>query len=184
MCCLETNHHCILTCFLPFSLSSYRHHHRFYNPSPFAVIADEYLDQFVRTFPIIILPLVTPIDMDVLFAIFATVFYGYGVYLHWGYESPFLPAHNPVLNTAYHHYTHHALSVKNHALYTGFFFKLWDQLCGTESAAPCACVRCRPVRSKADWEALEKPDYSGLWSLQWWLTTDSKTLDGVTKKSE
>jgi Delta7-sterol 5-desaturase len=91
----------------------HRHHHRFYNPSPFAVIADEYLDQFVRTLPIVILPLVTPINMDLLFAIFATLFYGYGVYLHWGYESPLLSAHNPVFNTAYHHYTHHALSVKN-----------------------------------------------------------------------
>lgn len=26
----------------------HRAHHKFYNPSPFAVIADEYLDQFVR----------------------------------------------------------------------------------------------------------------------------------------
>ncbi len=91
----------------------HRHHHRFYNPSPFAVIADEYLDQFVRTLPMVILPLVTPINMDLLFAIFATLFYGYGVYLHWGYESPYLSAHNPVFNTAYHHYTHHAVSVKN-----------------------------------------------------------------------
>eukprot|EP01037_Dinobryon_pediforme_P024406 gene24406-26193_t len=54
------------------------HHHRFYNPSPFAVIADEYLDQFVRTWPMVILPAITPINMDLLFVIFATLFYGYG----------------------------------------------------------------------------------------------------------
>jgi len=92
--------------------SIHRHHHMFYNPSPFAVIADEYLDQFVRTLPMVILPLVTPINMDLLFAIFATLFYGYGVYLHWGYESTWLSAHNPVFNTAYHHYIHHAISAK------------------------------------------------------------------------
>ena len=85
----------------------------FYNPSPFAVIADEYLDQFVRTLPMVILPYVMPINMDLLFAIFATLFYAYGVYLHWGYESKYLTAHNPVFNTAYHHYMHHAVSAKN-----------------------------------------------------------------------
>ena len=90
--------------------SVHRHHHKFFNPSPFAVIADEYVDQFVRTWPMIILPLLMPINMDILFAIFATLFYGYGVYLHWGYESTLLTAHNPIFNTAYHHYTHHAVS--------------------------------------------------------------------------
>lgn len=104
--------------------SVHKHHHRFYNPSPFAVIADEYLDQFVRTWPMIILPLITPINMDLLFAIFALLFYGYGVYLHWGYETTLLSAHNPIFNTAYHHYVHHAISAKNRAIYTGFFFKL------------------------------------------------------------
>ena len=91
----------------------HKHHHKFFNPSPFAVIADEYVDQFVRTLPMIILPLMMPINMDLLFAIFATLFYGYGVYLHWGYESTVLTAHNPVFNTAYHHYTHHAISSMN-----------------------------------------------------------------------
>lgn len=91
----------------------HRHHHKFYNPSPFAVIADEYLDQFVRTWPMVIIPAITPTNMDLLFAIYVTLFYGYGVYLHWGYESPLLSTHNPIFNTAYHHYMHHAISVKN-----------------------------------------------------------------------
>ena len=98
---------------LSFFWQVHRHHHRFYNPSPFAVIADEYLDQFVRTWPMVILPALTPINMDLLFAIFVTLFYGYGVYLHWGYESKYLSAHNPIFNTAYHHYIHHAISIKN-----------------------------------------------------------------------
>lgn len=90
----------------------HRHHHMFYNPSPFAVIADEYIDQFVRTLPMVILPWIMPINIDLLFAIFATLFYGYGVYLHWGYETKYLTAHNPIFNTAYHHYMHHAYSAK------------------------------------------------------------------------
>ena len=92
--------------------SIHRHHHMFFNPTPFAVIADEYADQFVRTLPMVILPLVMPINMDLLFGIFASLFYGYGVYLHWGYESTWLSAHNPIFNTAYHHYTHHAIAAK------------------------------------------------------------------------
>lgn len=47
----------------PFFWSIHKHHHRFYNPTPFAVIADEYLDQFVRTWPMVILPLLTPINL-------------------------------------------------------------------------------------------------------------------------
>jgi lathosterol oxidase len=84
----------------------------FYNPTPFAVIADEYLDQFVRTLPLVILPLALPINMDLMFLIYSTLFYGYGVYLHWGHESSLLSAHNPIFNTAYHHYIHHAVSAK------------------------------------------------------------------------
>lgn len=95
-----------------FFWSIHRHHHMFYNPTPFAVIADEYLDQFVRTLPLVVLPLMMPINMDLMFALFSTLFYGYGVYLHWGYETTMLSAHNPILNTAYHHYIHHAISVK------------------------------------------------------------------------
>lgn len=85
----------------------HKHHHVFYNPTPFAVIADELVDQFVRSLPMVILPALIPINIDLLFAIFSTLFYGYGVYLHWGYESPYLSAHNPIFNTSYHHYSHH-----------------------------------------------------------------------------
>ncbi len=98
---------------MDFFWAIHRHHHKFYNPSPFAVIADEYLDQFVRTWPMVIIPLITPTNMDLLFVVYAILFYGYGVYLHWGYESPLLSTHNPIFNTAYHHYMHHAISVKN-----------------------------------------------------------------------
>ena len=100
-----------------FFWSVHKHHHSFYNPSPFAVIADEWLDQFVRTWPILIIPLLIRTNMDLLFAIFASLFYGYGVYLHCGYELPGLSAHNPIFNTSYHHYTHHAISAKGRYIY-------------------------------------------------------------------
>lgn len=88
----------------------HKHHHKFYNPSPYAVIADEWTDQFNRTLPLIIIPMLINTNMDLLFSIFTFLFYGYGVYLHCGYESSYLTAHQPIFNTSYHHYTHHAIS--------------------------------------------------------------------------
>ena len=46
---------------------AHRIHHRFSNPTPFGVIDDDYLDQFVRPFPLIILPVIMPINLDLLF---------------------------------------------------------------------------------------------------------------------
>ena len=189
-----------------FLWSIHRHHHMFFNPSPFAVIADEYLDQFVRTLPMVILPFVLPINMDMMFAIFAALFYGYGVYLHLGYEVEWLSAHNPILNTSYHHYMHHAISAKNRynlllpyifyyinefhlilciyrPIYTGFFFKLWDQLFQTEYTEPCQCVHCRPARTLKMWEEVEKPDYSVLLSPRWWLLSSTRNADISKSKS-
>lgn len=171
----EYIYHCFGHAFT-FFWQVHRHHHRFYNPSPFAVIADEYLDQFVRTWPMIILPAITPINIDLLFVIFATLFYGYGVYLHWGYESQYLSAHNPIFNTAYHHYIHHAISAKGRTIYTGFFFKLWDNVFQTTNPSPCSCYECRPRRSKSQWTKTQKHDYSVLLSASWWLNTDSNIL--------
>ena len=96
----------------------------FYNPSPFAVIADEYIDQFVRSTPLLVIPLVMPTNMDLLYGIYAAFFYGYGIYLHWGFESDLLPADHPIMNTSFQHYAHHAISIKNKPYHTGFFFKV------------------------------------------------------------
>lgn len=149
----------------------HKHHHAFYNPSPFAVIADDWPDQLVRTLPMAILPTLMPINMDLLFAIFATLFYGYGVYLHFGYETKYLSAHNPIFNTSYHHYQHHAVSVIGKPVYTGFFFKIWDYLFDTNSPNPCQCVECRPKRTEKQWKETLKPDYSILLSPSWWINT-------------
>jgi len=148
--------------------SIHKHHHMFYNPTPFAVIADEYLDQFIRTLPMVIIPYFMKTNMDLLFAIFAILFYGYGVYLHWGYESITLTAHNLIFNTSYHHYTHHKEGGQNTILFTGFFFKLWDQIFLTNQYN-CQCYLCRPKRSKSEFEKITKPDYSVLLSFDFWL---------------
>ena len=68
----------------PFFWSQHRPHHVFYNPSPFAVIADDMLDQFVRSAPLLLLPLLVPVNIDLLFFTFVGFFYLYGTYLHWG----------------------------------------------------------------------------------------------------
>lgn len=155
--------------------SQHKPHHAFANPSPFAVIADDHLDQFIRSMPMLILPLVMPINMDLLFLTYGAFFYGYGVYLHWGYELPWLDAHHPVINTSFQHYLHHAKSTVNKPLHTGFFFKIWDQLAGsTYQAGPaeCLCAKCcraRGERTREQFEALERPDYSVLLKPSFWL---------------
>lgn len=47
--------------------SVHKYHHQFFNPTPFAVIADEYLDQLVRASPLLFLPAMMPLNMDLLF---------------------------------------------------------------------------------------------------------------------
>ena len=45
--------------------------------------------------------------MDMLFAQYVIFFYGYGTYLHLGFELPSIPADHWLLNTSYQHYLHH-----------------------------------------------------------------------------
>ena len=82
----------------------HKHHHTFYNPSPFAVIADEAPDQIVRASPLLWIPQLIPTNQDLIFFQFVLFFYLYGTYLHWGYEHPRLSPHQPYINTSYHHY--------------------------------------------------------------------------------
>lgn len=149
-------------------------HHVFFNPSPFAVIADEHVDQLIRSAPLLFIPLIMPVNMDLLFFTYGAFFYGYGVYLHWGYELSWPDAHHPWINTAFQHYVHHARSTLNKPMHTGFFFKLWDQIAGSVyKAGPeeCLCARCstaRGERTREAFEAIEKPDYSVLLKPSFW----------------
>jgi lathosterol oxidase len=159
--------------------SQHKHHHLFYNPTPFAVIADEYIDQFVRALPLLLFPLVIPINMDLMFFQFGVFFYGYGVYLHWGHEFEYPDAHHPYLNTAFQHYCHHAIATAGKPYHTGFFFKIWDQLFGSTFNDACFCVKCEKAKGKRDvarWEQArkEKPDYSVLLQPSFWLNTVKK----------
>ena len=51
--------------------------------------------------PLLLIPILIPVNMDMLFIQYGLFFYVYGVYLHWGYELPQLSAHNPFINTSY-----------------------------------------------------------------------------------
>ena len=151
---------------------NHKWHHYFYNPSPFAVVADEYVDQFFRSTPLILFPLIMPTNMDIMYFQFVVFFYGYGLYLHWGYELKVVDAHHPWINTAYQHYLHHAISIKNKPLHTGFFFKIWDQLFGSVHKGKCGCAKCcieAGQRTREAFEAVEKPDYSVLLSPVMWF---------------
>ena len=112
-------------------------------------------------------------NLDTMFMTYIAFFYVYGVYLHSGHEMPWLvDAHNPIVNTSYHHCCHHAVSIKNKPLYTGFFFKIWDRLAGSElEDSKCMCVSCETKkgnRTLEKWEKLEKPDYSVLFQYTFW----------------
>jgi len=165
-----------------FFWSVHKGHHQFYNPSPFAVIADEWLDQFMRATPLLVLPLIAPVNMDLLFFEYSVFFYGYGVFLHWGYEFETLDAHNPILNTSFQHYLHHARSIKNKPYHTGFYFKVWDYLMGTLYDQACFCSKCQRkegLRSKELWDKVEKPDYSVLLQPSFWT---SQKADAASDK--
>ena len=162
------------------SWDNHKAHHRYFNPSPFAVIADDFVDQFVRSLPMVIFPALFPVNIDLLFFTFALLFYGYGTILHLGFEFDLdvLGVHGAIgsrLNGSYEHYTHHATASLGSPLYCGFFLRVWDQLAGSVPAsAPCKCSRCeceRGLRSEAAWRALDKPDYSVLLQPSFWLTS-------------
>jgi len=153
----------------------HKHHHAFFNPTPFSVIADEYLDQIVRASPLVLFPLIVPTNMDLLFFQYAVFFYAYGVYLHWGHECltvPLLHPHNYHINTAFQHYLHHSVSSKNKPYHTGFFFKFWDRLFGSLYEGACFCVSCqidKGERTKEKFRQIALPDYSPLLSTSFWL---------------
>lgn len=164
---------------IPALWKQHKNHHLFYNPSPFAVIADEAIDQLVRSLPMLIFPVLVPTNMDVLYGMFITMFYGYGVYMHGGYELEWPDAHHPWINTSYQHYLHHSVGAAGKPAHTGFFFKLWDQLVGADLTAElakegkCTCAKCarqRGERTVEAWNAVEKPDYSILLEPKFWLS--------------
>lgn len=155
----------------------HRHHHVFHNPSPFSVIADEPVDQLFRASPLLFIPLLLPINMDLLFIQYGLFFYTYGVYLHCGYEHSFISPHNGFINTSFQHYAHHARSSKNTPYHCGFFLQIWDQLFNTtypEEKGHFAAEDARKngERTKEDFAKVTIPDYSVLLKPKFWMTSD------------
>jgi len=161
-----------------FGWLQHRYHHVFYNPSPWAVIADEPGDQFMRALPLLIYPLLLPINIDLMFGVFGVFFYAYGVYIHSGFEFAWLDAHNRLtINTSYHHYLHHSKSIRNKPYATGFMFQMWDTMFGSVYDGKCFCARCareQGQRSRAQYDALEQPNYGLLFKPSFWLDTFKK----------
>jgi len=157
-----------------FLWEQHKSHHQFFNPTPFAVIADDVFDQVFRALPMLVFPMIAPINLDLMFGTWGTLFYLYGTYIHLGYEFPLISAHHPILNGSYHHHLHHAISTKNKPMHTGFFFKLWDQLFDSVHKGECFCCECQHKqgkRTEKEFKAISIPDYSPLFTVDFWLTT-------------
>lgn len=159
----------------------HKHHHKYYNPTPFGTIADYPMDNFMRSLYVIIVYAVSitvfgqNLDVDMLYLATGFLNMVYGMYLHCGHELPCLPYDSKIFNTSFQHYVHHAVSVKNKPLHTGFFVKFWDRLAGSEyvgtQVLPAIEDQKLGNRSLERWEKEVKPnlpDYSVLLSPSWW----------------
>merc|ERR1712100_309025 len=164
-----------------FFWEQHKHPPLFFNPSPFAVIADEFVDQFVRSAPLLIFPCLMPLNIDLMFAEYFVFFYIYGCYLHWGYELEWPDAHHPIMNTAFQHYCHHAKAIIGKPYHCGFYFKCWDQLFGSVYDKECFCVKCERAKGKrslAAFKQIKVPDYNVLCQPCFWM--DKGSLSGVS----
>jgi lathosterol oxidase len=154
----------------------HKYQHVFFNPTPFSVIADEYIDQFVRAMPLVLFPLMLPINVDMMYVTFGVFFYGYGVALHCGHELDLISAHNYWINTPFQHYVHHAKSVYKKPYHTGFFIKVWDRMFGSLYEEKCVCAECARKEGKRGvekWNKVKKIDYSPLLSWKFWKNPDT-----------
>lgn len=167
-----------------FMWNFHRHHHVFFNPTPFSVIADEFMDQFARAMPLLVFPMFMVMNLDVLYFTFTILFYGTGVYHHCGYERSWPNAHTGFFNTSYHHYLHHSISIKNKPYHCGFMFKIYDELVGSCYNGECFCVICaqkKGLRSREEFEKVEKQDYTKLLQPSFWVSSDLvKTITGTS----
>ena len=152
-------------------------HHAFYNVSPFSALALDYTDSFVFTLPMVLLPMIMPINQDLISFIFGVFLGIYGVYLHSGFELSFLSAHNYWISTPYQHYLHHVKSGYLRPIHTGNFFKIWDRMFGSLYDKKCTCAECcreEGKRTSEQYEKVVKPDYSVLLDWRFWCHGEGK----------
>ncbi len=100
----------------------HKQHHRYGNPTSFGVMADHPVDMFIKASPILWIPFLFPIWDVALIGTFATLNFVYGIYLHAGFDPPWMPSpHSRLLVSAWHHNDHHAGSTEqNFGFYTAF----------------------------------------------------------------
>jgi lathosterol oxidase len=159
----------------------HKHHHKYYNPTPFGTIADYPMDNFMRSLYVVFVYAASyalfgqNLDIDMLYLPTAFINAFYGIYMHAGHEVSFLPWDHKIINTSFQHYVHHSVSVKNKPLHTGFFIKLWDNLAGSvyegTQVIPAVVDQKLGNRSLERWEKEVKPnlpDYSVLLSPRFW----------------
>jgi sterol desaturase/sphingolipid hydroxylase (fatty acid hydroxylase superfamily) len=72
-------------------------------------MADQPIDMFIKSSPILWIPFLFPIWDVALIGTFATMNFLYGTYLHAGFDPPWMPSpHSRLLVSAWHHNEHHA----------------------------------------------------------------------------
>ena len=161
--------------YFPTMWSMHKGHHAFYNPTPFAVIADSPIDQFFRAAPLLFFPLIMPINLDMIFTLYSVVFYFNGLIQHSGHELTVIDGHNKWILTSYHHYLHHARSTVHRPFFNGQLFQVWDNLFASTYEGPCLCSKCcrdKGERSIEKWQSTLKPNYSILMNVSFLISGD------------
>jgi sterol desaturase/sphingolipid hydroxylase (fatty acid hydroxylase superfamily) len=164
---------------IPEAWAIHRFHHKFYNPTPYGVIADDMLDQVVRAMPLLFLPLaLDSLNWVVLSAVFGCDMY-YGILLHSGHENA--PARKiadffegacgvDLINTPLNHFLHHAISGGSTPKYCGFYVTVWDKLFGSEDKEGLAkFLQGLEGRTEAEFKTIELPQYEQLGSVGHWV---------------
>jgi lathosterol oxidase len=127
----------------------HKHHHRYANPTPFGVMADQPLDMFIKASPIFWIPFLFPIWDVALIGTFAVMNFLYGTYLHAGFDPPWMPSpHSRFLVSSWHHNEHHAGSLDhNYGFFTGFM-DIWfnTRLSPSDKSAKRPNYRCPECR--------------------------------------
>ena len=129
----------------------HKHHHRYSNPTPFGVMADNPIDMLIKASPILWIPFLFPIWDVALIATFAAMNFAYGTYLHGGFDPPWMPSpHSRFLVSAWHHNEHHAGAINfNFGFFTGFMdILVGTRLTPTDKAAKRPQYRCTECRNE------------------------------------
>ena len=127
----------------------HKHHHRYSNPTPFGVMADAPIDMLIKSSPILWIPFLFPIWDVALIGTFATMNFLYGIYLHAGFDPPWMPSpHSRFLVSGWHHNEHHAGSLDhNYGFFTGFMDILFGtRLTPSDKSAKRPNYRCPECR--------------------------------------